>query len=272
MDIGKRIHKLRTALNLTQIEFANRLKISKGFLSNLEKGIRKPSDQLIKLISYEFSSSENWLITGRGDMFISPEESLKNQIARYGEKVIRLALQNLTSGSADLDEPELEPKLNRLINIARKLTPRQQELLLEITEEWSRLNKYAQAPAEATNRIPVPAGEYYRDLALLKDLKEKTNDVNYLCQLIKSGLIVLTDQGRPLTPEQIDDFTKYLKETPHPELFGDDFNINLDKSPLAAHLEGEPGLNPELQILMSISLKLNRILEQHLDNRFRKKR
>lgn len=95
MSIGQRILSLRKALKLTQEEFSLRLKISKGFLSNLEKGVRVPSDQLIRLISYEFSSSENWLETGEGEMFISPRDALKNIMARFGEQAIIEAFRNM---------------------------------------------------------------------------------------------------------------------------------------------------------------------------------
>lgn len=91
MGTGELIRKLRKELKLTQEEFTSRLKISKGFLSNLEKGIRQPSDQLLRLIAYEFSSSENWLKTGKGEMFISPEDALKSLTARFGEQAVKKA-------------------------------------------------------------------------------------------------------------------------------------------------------------------------------------
>ena len=97
LNIGKNLRKLRKILNLTQVEFSNKLRISKGFLSNLEKGVRHPSSQLLKLISYEFSASENWLLTGQGEMFISPEDALKNQIARFGERAILESIISLTN-------------------------------------------------------------------------------------------------------------------------------------------------------------------------------
>lgn len=89
MTIGERIKMLRKSLNLKQEGFASRLRISKGFLSNLEKDVRQPSDQLIKLIAYEFFSSENWLKTGQGEMLITPREVIKNDIARFGEQVFK---------------------------------------------------------------------------------------------------------------------------------------------------------------------------------------
>lgn len=95
MDIGKRIKALRKNLGLTQMEFAARLKISKGFVSNLENGRVLPSEQLIRLISYEFISSEYWLASGEGEMFLSPAEIVKSQIERLGECAFYEALKEL---------------------------------------------------------------------------------------------------------------------------------------------------------------------------------
>ena len=127
MEIGIRLKQLRKALKLTQVEFALRLKVSKGFLSNLEKGIRQPSDQLLKLISYEFSSSENWLISGEGEMFIPPIDAIENLMARFGEQAITNAfnktgylmesqeIYNITNHTRrDYDR---DPELKRMIDI-----------------------------------------------------------------------------------------------------------------------------------------------------------
>lgn len=92
MSIGERIKILRKNIGLTQVEFAARLKISKGFVSNLEKNRVLPSEQLIRLISYEFSSSECWLTSGEGEMVLPPAEIIKNQIDRMGERAYYEAL------------------------------------------------------------------------------------------------------------------------------------------------------------------------------------
>lgn len=124
MSIGERLKILRISLKITQEEFASRLKVSKGFLSNLEKGIRNPSDQLLKLISYEFSSSENWLVNGEGEMFISPEEALKRQKTRLGERAFLEAVNNIMkeNGLAVVGHPAHcaaapDPVLDRMINV-----------------------------------------------------------------------------------------------------------------------------------------------------------
>lgn len=97
MAIGDRIKALRKKVKLTQEEFAGRLAISKGFVSNLEKDRVKPSAQLIRLISYEFAVSEYWLTTGEGEMFLSPKEIIQKQIDRIGEKAYFEAVRDMIS-------------------------------------------------------------------------------------------------------------------------------------------------------------------------------
>ena len=43
MDIGKKIRSLRLGMNLTQEELANRLELTKGYISQLENNLTFPS-------------------------------------------------------------------------------------------------------------------------------------------------------------------------------------------------------------------------------------
>lgn len=76
MKIHERLRSIRTALGLTQPEFAERISISKGFMSQLETGIRTLNDRLIKLICQEFNVSEEWFRTGKGDMFLDYSDNI----------------------------------------------------------------------------------------------------------------------------------------------------------------------------------------------------
>lgn len=68
-EIGKRIKELRKSYKLNQTDFGKPLGVSYGHISNLEQGKDMPSQSLIKLMAYEYNSSEEWIIEGKGEMF-----------------------------------------------------------------------------------------------------------------------------------------------------------------------------------------------------------
>lgn len=53
---------------LTKSRFADRLKITPAFLSQICSGVRMPSDRTISDICREFRVNETWLRTGEGEM------------------------------------------------------------------------------------------------------------------------------------------------------------------------------------------------------------
>ena len=65
-----RIRQVRMNANLSQTEFAQRINLSKNFISLVENGGREPSDRTIRDICREFGVNETWLRTGAGDPFL----------------------------------------------------------------------------------------------------------------------------------------------------------------------------------------------------------
>lgn len=69
MEIYERIKYLRKdILNMNQEEFSDRLKISRGNLSNIEINRVNTTDRVISDICREFDINEKWLRTGEGEM------------------------------------------------------------------------------------------------------------------------------------------------------------------------------------------------------------
>ena len=73
MTIGERIRKARRTLDLTQAEFASRIKSTQNTVTRYETGDRTPSASVITLICREFDVNEKWLRTGEGEMFVKKE-------------------------------------------------------------------------------------------------------------------------------------------------------------------------------------------------------
>lgn len=67
--MNERIRSVRTAAGLTQPEFAEKLGLTKNFISLIENGQREPSDRTVRDICRVFNVNEIWLRTGVGEPF-----------------------------------------------------------------------------------------------------------------------------------------------------------------------------------------------------------
>lgn len=125
MNISERFKKARKALKLTQDDFAKPLGINRSYVASIENGSREPSDTLLKLIEYEHRLSVTWLKAGEGEMFTCPEEFLKMQMARMGERAFLEAVSKImkerglavASGRQTSRPVASEPELDRMLNI-----------------------------------------------------------------------------------------------------------------------------------------------------------
>lgn len=84
----ERLKKLRKTLDLTQQEFADKLKVPRNTIGGYEVGKSNPSDAAVNNICNIFNVNENWLRNGTGEMFI--ELTRDKQI----EKFVGSALRN----------------------------------------------------------------------------------------------------------------------------------------------------------------------------------
>ena len=85
--MNERIKLLRNTLQMTQQEFADRIKVKRNTVATYEMGRSVPSDSAIALICKVFSVNETWLRTGTGDMFL--QENKDTQISQMLDEVIK---------------------------------------------------------------------------------------------------------------------------------------------------------------------------------------
>lgn len=73
-----RIKTIRTHEGKTQQEFADKLGLSRNFVSLLESGDRQPSDRTLDDICRLYNVNRQWLDTGEGEMFnpLTAEEQI----------------------------------------------------------------------------------------------------------------------------------------------------------------------------------------------------
>jgi transcriptional regulator with XRE-family HTH domain len=102
--MNERIKRIRNSLNISQTDFAQKLSISRSAVCKMESGENYPSEQTIKLMCSEFSVNEEWLRTGKGEMFI--EKSKDEQIAEM--------LADIQTGGEDTFKHRLVSALSKL--------------------------------------------------------------------------------------------------------------------------------------------------------------
>lgn len=79
--MNERLALIREAVGLTTRAFGEKINLTGGAITNMEKGIRNITERTVSDICREFDVNEDWLRTGEGNMFIEFTEMQK--VMRY---------------------------------------------------------------------------------------------------------------------------------------------------------------------------------------------
>jgi transcriptional regulator with XRE-family HTH domain len=77
LTVQERLIALRKSLKLNQVEFAKKLGVTQPSVSALELGKMALTEQNIKLLSFIFGVSEQWLRAGSGAMYLDNSAEIK---------------------------------------------------------------------------------------------------------------------------------------------------------------------------------------------------
>lgn len=116
--MNERIRSLIKALKIKQAEFAQRIGVSRPFVSELCSGAKNPSDRTIADICREFGVNERWLRTGDGEMLM--HLSREEEIMRFAATVVR--------------DPSSEFQ-RRFVSVLARLTPEQWQLMEQMARK-----------------------------------------------------------------------------------------------------------------------------------------
>jgi len=75
----ERVKEVRLKLKLSQVEFSERIFVSKGFYGDIEIGNKKLNDRHIFIISRQFNVNEEWIRTGKGEMFTDKQPDTRKE-------------------------------------------------------------------------------------------------------------------------------------------------------------------------------------------------
>lgn len=81
-----RIKKIRKELDLTQQKFADRLGVKRNTVAQWETGVNSLTDAVITSICREFNINEEWLRSGKGEIF--NELDIEDQLMEWAGKVL----------------------------------------------------------------------------------------------------------------------------------------------------------------------------------------
>ena len=85
MDALNRIRLVRKALGLKQVDFARQIGLTQNTMSTIEIGKAVLTDKNIKLICATFAVNEDWLRTGKGEMFGPASPYEKELLSVFGK-------------------------------------------------------------------------------------------------------------------------------------------------------------------------------------------
>lgn len=101
MTAGDRVKEIRTTKGLTLEKFGSRLGVSKAAISKIERGEASLTDQMCKLMCYEFNISEEWLKTGHGNKYLekNTNEYIKKEVDKLntGDDLKRRLITSILS-------------------------------------------------------------------------------------------------------------------------------------------------------------------------------
>lgn len=123
--MNKRIKEVRKELGLTQDEFAAKLGLTRGAITNIELNKTEPKPLLVNLICSTYNVNEYWLRTGNGEMF--EEKTDAEEIMRFAMEVI--------GGSPNSTQATF-------IKALAKLTPAEWEVIQKIIDNLTENKKW----------------------------------------------------------------------------------------------------------------------------------
>jgi len=142
-NIGERIKLIRKNKGLSQKDFAKKLNLTQGFLSNIEKGRHNPTAEVLNRIANTCDINGHWLLTGEGNMFKEEGSVLgtrvtnatvhKDKVVLYSEGKEKLNLAEPPGPEWDAERKNLyrKPNFQHLCNLLTKIPSKTQDKIME---------------------------------------------------------------------------------------------------------------------------------------------
>jgi transcriptional regulator with XRE-family HTH domain len=120
---GERIRLLRKTLGLSAVELSKKTSINRTYISDVEGNKREPSRNFLDSLNKTFNASYDWLLTGKGTMFLPEEDDASN-----GEATADEIINEIMRLLANMDEQGKQAVL---------LSARQAERIARLEKKFS---------------------------------------------------------------------------------------------------------------------------------------
>lgn len=111
--IAARFKQLRTILEFNQAELAKKINTNPSLMSDIERGQKEPSKNVIISLVETFNINANWLLTGEGEPFIKPD-------TEPPKPAILQELENITDEQTAPKFKAHEERLNNIEELLQK--------------------------------------------------------------------------------------------------------------------------------------------------------
>lgn len=164
LDIHERIKYLREkVLKLKQSEMSLKIGLKQGSLSDIERRKTKTvTDRIIKDISREFNISENWLRTGKGEMFNTSDTfSLDEQAKKNNLTDLEIAIMRSYMNLDREIREKLMDELEMIFKISNETaaTTEEKSIDAEIEAELEAYRKELEAEKKGKTLSALPKSE-----------------------------------------------------------------------------------------------------------------
>lgn len=113
-NYGDRLQQVRNKFKLNQTDFGAEIGMSQSHYSKIELNKVKPSKTVLYALKEHFGINPNWIMTGKGEMFISPEEYIVKGIKLLGAQKFSEGLKRVLADS-EFAEVRSSIALNELV-------------------------------------------------------------------------------------------------------------------------------------------------------------
>lgn len=132
--IGKRIKQFREHFGLNQGRLSEEVGLDQSVVSRIERGKQEPSIRFLNAMMLRYAANPEWIKTGDGGMFVSPEEYIAKGIKLLGSKTMS---EGFLSVLKDSQFTEFQSFM-KMENVTEgKIDDELQVLLQQVMQLWS---------------------------------------------------------------------------------------------------------------------------------------